>query len=149
MTIKFLLPILAGFSIVLQGTLNRNSASQIGLVSAIFLNAMILLVFSGALWFLMKYEMIGGGATLSAKPFAGIEWWQFLPGICGFLIVFSTPLAIESLGANLTFAAIICTQLAVSMLWDCYTQKSLPSPMSLLGVGVMFVGLVLLMVGRK
>ncbi|WP_415063050.1 DMT family transporter [Bdellovibrio sp.] len=149
MIFKFLLPIVAGISIVLQGTLNRTSASQIGLVSAVFLNALVFLVFSGVFWLAMRFELIGGLTTMSAKPFIDLKWWQILPGVLGFFIVLLTPLAIEFLGANLTFAAIICTQLAVSMIWDSYMEKAPPSPLSLVGVGVMVVGLVLIVVSKK
>ncbi|WII73298.1 DMT family transporter [Bdellovibrio sp. 22V] len=149
MVIKFFLPIVAGLSIVLQGTLNRNSATQIGLVSAILLNAGILLVLAGALWLLMKFQIISGTPALSAKPFMDLRWWQLLPGLCGFLIVFATPMAIENFGANLTFSVIICTQLLVSLFWDSYAQKTPPSWMSLVGVAVMCVGLFILMSSKK
>lgn len=149
MIFKFIFPVLAGVSIVLQGTLNRQIAGQIGLVSAVFLNALVFLVFSGILWLLVRYELISGIPILSAKPLMGLSWWDVLPGLFGFLIVFSTPLAISFLGANLTFAMIICTQLAVSILWDSISNRQAPSVSTLVGVGVMLIGLAILSLGRK
>lgn len=149
MIFKLILPIIAGFSIVLQGTLNRTSATQIGLVSAVFLNALVFLIFSGAFWLAIRFELVGGLSTMSAKTFMDLKWWQILPGVLGFLIVLLTPLSIEFLGANLTFAVIICTQLFVSMLWDSYMEKVSPSPLSLLGVGVMVVGLILIVAAKS
>lgn len=149
MILKLIFPILAGLCIVLQGTLNRHIATQIGLVSAVFLNACVFLLFSALLWVLVKYEVIGGIPLLTARSIDGLRWWDFLPGICGFLIVFSTPLAIGYLGANLTFAVIICTQLAVSLIWDSVANKQAPSISAVAGVVVMLVGLIILSSGRK
>ncbi|MDD3022258.1 MAG: DMT family transporter [Alphaproteobacteria bacterium] len=149
MIFKFIFPILAGISIVLQGTLNRHLATQIGLVSAVFLNALIFLIFSAILWLLVRYELVGGIHLLTARSIEGLKWWDFLPGIFGFLIVFSTPVAITFLGANLTFAVIICTQLAVSVAWDSLVNKQIPPMSTVLGVIVMLVGLVILSSGRK
>lgn len=149
MVFKFLFPIIAGISIVLQGTLNRNLATQIGLASAVLLNALIFLLLSGTLWLLLKFEVIGGISGLSPKSIIGLKWWDFLPGLFGFLIVFSTPLAISYLGANLTFAAIICTQLTLSLVWDSFVNKSLPTLTSVGGVAIMIVGLIVLFSGRR
>lgn len=149
MIFKFIFPILAGISIVLQGTLNRHIATQIGLVSAVFLNALIFLIFSGILWLLVRYELVGSIPFLSARSIEGLKWWDLLPGIFGFLIVFSTPLAISFLGANLTFAVIICTQLAVSVAWDSVVNKQVPPISTAVGVTVMLVGLLILSSGRE
>lgn len=149
MILKFFLPIIVGVSIVLQGTLNRNSATHIGLASAVFLNAVVFLFFSAGFWALIKFNIISGNAIASINPFTDFHWWQILPGCFGFLIVFLVPLAIEYLGANLTFAAIICTQLLVSMIWDFWAHKTTPTLMSLVGVAIMIAGLAVLMLGKK
>lgn len=147
--IKFLLPIVAGLSIVLQGTLNRHSSNYIGLPSVILLNAMIFLFFSAGFWALYKFSGTGGNTDVFGNPFSNFQWWQILPGFFGFLIVFSTPLSIKYLGANSTFAVIICTQLIVSMVWDSYMQKVAPTIMSLVGVAVMVAGLFVLIMGKR
>ncbi len=149
MIFKFIFPILAGLSIVFQGTLNRHIATQVGLVSAVFLNALVFLIFSGILWTLVRYGVLSGVPILSAKPFTGLELLDLIPGIFGFLIVFCTPMAISYLGAPVTFATIICTQLLGSMAIEYYTTKQVPNMSSLLGVIVMLVGLFLLMNGKK
>lgn len=149
MVLNLFLPILAGCSIVLQGVLNRNSSFHIGLVSAIFLNAIVFSVLSGILWIAFKYEYLPEFASLSAKSFTDLQWWQYLPGICGFVIVLCTPLAINFLGANLTFATVIITQLVFSMLWDSFSNKTVPSISNLAGVGIMIVGLIVLMSGKR
>lgn len=147
MILKLLLPVLAGVSIVLQGTLNKNSAQQIGLASAVFLNALVFLVVSAVLWLFIKYN--GVNFFGAAKSLADLKWWQYLPGILGFVIVLSTPLAIHYLGANLTFAVIICTQLAVSLLWDVAVTRTAPSITSLAGLTVMYAGLFILLRGSR
>lgn len=149
MIFKFIFPILAGLSIVFQGTLNRHIATQVGLVSAVFLNALVFLIFSGILWTLVRYGVLSGVPILSAKPFTGLGLIDLIPGIFGFLIVFCTPMAISYLGAPVTFATIICTQLLASMAIEYYTTKQVPNMSSLLGVIVMLLGLFLLMNGKK
>ncbi|MGZ3774108.1 MAG: DMT family transporter [Pseudobdellovibrionaceae bacterium] len=148
MTYKFLLPVVAGLSIVLQGALNRNSSANSDLSSVVFVNAIVFLVFSVVVLALIKFNFINGTAT-PLNPFSNFQWWHVFPGFFGFLIVFSTPLAIEFLGANVTFAVIICTQLVVSMIWDSYVEKRTPTAMSLVGVSVMIVGLAVLMLGKN
>lgn len=149
MTFKFLLPVVVGMSIVLQGALNRNSLTYMSLASVVFLNAIIFLFFSAAFWILTKFNVFSGYPNTSMSLFANFHWWQVLPGCFGFLIVLSTPLAIKYLGANLAFAVIICTQLIVSMTWDSLTQKIVPTVTSLMGISIMIAGLAVLILGRK
>lgn len=149
MTFKFLLPVVVGMSIVLQGSLNRNALAYMSLASVVFLNAIIFLFFSAAFWILTKFNVFSGYPNTSMSLIENFHWWQILPGCFGFLIVLSTPLAIKYLGANLTFAVIICTQLVVSMIWDSLTQKIVPTVTSLMGISVMIAGLAVLIWGRK
>lgn len=149
MDIKFVFPVLAGASIVLQGALNRNSTNHLGLVSVVFLNALVFLCLSSIVWLLFKYNIIGNGFISAEHSFADLRWWQFLPGIFGFLIVFTTPLAIQYWGANSAFAIIICTQLVISLIWDSCVQRKMPAIFSLLGIIVMMGGLGLLILGNK
>ena len=149
MILKLLLPVLAGVSIVLQGTLNKNSAQSLGLASAVLLNALVLVVVSFLFWSVFRaLESSPPSTFLLAKPFVNLSWWQFLPGILGFFIVLTTPLSIRYLGATLTFAIIICTQLAISMFWDSIVAKTLPTLMSVAGLVLMYVGLFVLIRGK-
>lgn len=147
--IKFFFPIIAGISIVLQGALNRNSTTHMGLASAVFLNALVFLFFSGIVWGLFKWNLISGNSQASVDSLADFQWWYILPGIFGCLIVFSTPLAIEYLGANSAFAIIICTQLLASLAWDFIFEKTTPTVLSLTGTLLMIVGLFVLLAGKK
>ncbi len=149
MTLKLLLPLLAGISIVIQGTLNKTSANQLGIASALLLNSLILLVIAIGFWLLMKYSVLSGFGETSSLHFSDLKWWQYLPGILGFVIILSTPLAIQHLGANLTFALIICTQLIISLLWDSLAQKAWPNLISWLGIAVMVSGVLILLAGKK
>lgn len=149
MILKFIFPILAGISIVLQGTLNRQVAAQIGLVSAVVLNAVVFLVFSVLLWVLVKYNFISGLPGQGANAWGELNWWALLPGIFGFIIVFSTPIAIHYLGANLAFSMVICTQLGASLIWDSVAKKTFPSLMTSAGVLVMLLGVLILIFSRK
>lgn len=149
MILKFIFPVLAGLSIVLQGTLNRQVSAQIGLASTVFINGLVFLFFTGAIWFLIRYGFISGGSLFVAKPIETLGWLEILPGIFGCFIVYMTPLSITYLGPNLTFSIIICTQLAVSVLWESIEQKSVPNLATFAGVVVMLLGVFILLNGRK
>lgn len=149
MTLKLLLPLLAGISIVIQGTLNKTSANQLGIASALLLNSLVLLAISIGFWLLMKYSVLSGWGGMTSLSFSDLKWWQYLPGILGFVIILSTPLAIQHLGANLTFALIICTQLIISLLWDSLEQRAWPNLVSWVGVGVMAAGVLILLMGKR
>lgn len=147
MLFKFFLPVVVGMSIVLQGTLNRSSTFHLSLASMILLNSTVFFILSAGFWLLTKVNVLSGG-NLPSDP-SNLQWWQFLPGIFGFVIVLCTPLAIKHLGANITFAIVICTQLFVSMVWDAMMSKHVPSTMSLAGVFIMIVGLGVLISGKN
>lgn len=149
MTLKLLLPLLAGLSIVIQGTLNKTSANQLGIATALLLNSLILLIIAIGFWLLMKYSVLSGWGNTASLSFSELKWWQYLPGILGFVIILTTPLAIQHLGANLTFALIICTQLIISLLWDSLAQKSWPSFSSWMGIAIMMVGVLVLLSGKR
>ena len=139
------MPIVTGFSIVLQGGLNRASASHIGLLSAVLLNAVIFVMFAGLLWFLARMGVLPLVGEMGAGSFKGLSLWQIWPGIFGFLIVLLTPWAIMHLGAGLTFALIIATQLLVSLAWDCLQNQAWPPISSWVGIALVLAGAVILL----
>lgn len=146
---KYLIPLLAGFSIVFQATLNRNSASQIGLVTAIFVNAAVFMVIATVYWLAMRAQWIQGNAILSAKEIELLHWWQVIPGILGFLIVICTPMSIQFFGAATTFSIIVCTQLVLSLIWDSVQSKTFPSVVSLFAMSLIIIGVFILLKFKK
>lgn len=146
---KYLIPILAGFSIVFQATLNRSSASQIGLVTAIFVNAAVFMIVATVYWLAMRAQWINGSEVLSAHKINQLQWWQIIPGILGFFIVICTPLSIQYFGAASTFSIIVCTQMVLSLIWDSFQTKTVPSALSLLAIGFIIVGVFILLKFKK
>ena len=145
MWVYIFLPVITGISIVLQGGLNRASASHIGLLSAVLLNAVLFMVLAGVLWTLARMGALPLVGEMGAGPFKDMSLWQLWPGVFGFLIVLLTPWAIMHLGAGLTFALIIATQLIVSLIWDSLQTQAWPSATSWLGVVLVLSGAVLLL----
>ena len=146
---KYLIPILAGFSIVFQATLNRNSASQFGLVSAIFVNAVVFMILATIYWFAIRLQWINGSEILSAQKIDNLQWWQIIPGILGFLIVICTPMSIQFFGAAATFSIIVCTQMVLSLIWDSVQTKTVPSPISILAMSLIIIGVFILLKFKK
>lgn len=142
---KYFIPVIAGLSIVFQATLNRSSAEQIGLVSAIFINAAVFMIIAGVYWFGVRMNLLPTTETLLAKELVHLQWWQFVPGVLGFFIVICTPMAIQFFGAANTFATIICTQLLVSTLWDSWQKKTMPSLHSVFALILILVGVFILL----
>ena len=56
------------------------------------------------------------------------RWWYFIPGLCGFLIVFGIPYGIIRIGALLTITLMICTQIITSIFWDTFVEQIPLSP---------------------
>ncbi len=140
MGFSILLPLVVGFSIVLQGTLNRAYSGNIGMGSAIFMNGVVFFVASILYWYFNQTANFDWGQ---------ITVWHVLPGIFGFLIVLLTPLSIGAIGATLTFSLIIASQLILSLAIESMQTKSLPSINVLGGVLLLVAGAIVIFTAEK
>lgn len=140
MSFSILLPLIVGFSIVLQGTLNRAYSGNIGMGSAIFMNGVVFFVASIIYWYFNQTVNFNWGQ---------ITLWHVLPGIFGFLIVLLTPLSIGAIGSTLTFALIIASQLILSLAIESLQNKALPSINVLGGVLLLMAGAIVIFTANK
>lgn len=145
MWIYLILPIMTGVSIVLQGGLNRASADQMGLLSAVLLNALVFLVLATTLWALARFGILSLPEQMGAGSFRSLQLWQLWPGLFGFLIVLLVPWSIMHLGAGLTFSLVIATQLIVSILWDSLRGHGLPGTGMWIGIALVLAGAILIL----
>lgn len=144
MGLYLVIPIVAGICIVLQGGLNRLSAGQFGLLSAVLVNALVFVVFSLGLWVGARNGWLPVPESLGANSIRDLRWWQYLPGLFGFLIVLLIPLSIGHLGAGLTFSLVIATQLVASFAWDSYRHQLWPPLAAWVGLGLILAGSIIL-----
>ncbi|MCC7402774.1 MAG: DMT family transporter [Bdellovibrionales bacterium] len=144
MGLYLVIPIVAGICIVLQGGLNRLSAGQFGLLSAVLVNALVFVVFSLGLWIGARNGWLPVPESLGANSIRDLRWWQYLPGLFGFLIVLLIPLSIGHLGAGLTFSLVIATQLVASFAWDSYRHQLWPPLAAWVGLGLILAGSIIL-----
>ena len=130
-------PIILGFVVVLQAGLNKKIAAQWGLSAAVLLNAVVFAILAFAVYALGLWKT---EATVSARS---ISWWYLIPVILGCILVFGGPWAISKWGALLTFILVITAQLLASLLWDIYVENIPVTTLRLAGVGITWVGALL------
>lgn len=135
LSLAILLPLIVGFSIVLQGTLNRIYSGNIGMGSAIFMNGVVFFLASLIYWYFNRtVDFDWSQITFSRVP----------PGLFGFLIVLLTPLSIGYLGVTLTFSLIIASQLILSLMIESFQNKAWPSLTVVAGVVLLTAGVAMI-----
>lgn len=141
-----LLPVIAGFAIVLQSGLNRMVASRLGLATSLLINGIVVLILSILLY-------LWGTRSETANGFAGglfqvkggiqsalIEPRLLISGICGFVIITSIPWSIMRMGAVSSIVIVVASQIAGSLIWDWSMEGLPPSSMKLAGAGLCLLG---------
>jgi uncharacterized membrane protein YdcZ (DUF606 family) len=127
MKFYFLIPALLGLCSALQGICNRKLMTEIGLASAVVINALIVAALAVA-WFLIQRP-----ANI-AETFSGFQWWWIVAGLCGFTIIALTPVSIANLGAATTFALFVVFQVLAGVGWDLFTKGALPQGLQLVSL---------------
>lgn len=115
-------PLLIGGFGVLQNTLNKKIAENIGIPLALIINNLVLLSASLLFFFLLKLLPSESVPPLFQQKsgLSTVGWKILLPGMLGFFIICTAPYAIEKVGATKVFIGIIVAQIVVSMLWDYF-----------------------------
>lgn len=140
-----LLPLLLGGAVLLQGILNRRFGQSWDLSVAILINgkvffALCLILF--ALSRLLPAESLPGllrpgQGEISLKPI------HFIPGLCGFLIVFGIPVALNILGPSRTFVLLVGSQIILGVMAEKWIFDLPVTNLKLLGAGLALTGAVL------
>lgn len=120
----YLMPIMVGIVGVIQGGLNQRLGDKIGLLGAVAMNNAVGFIFSMLLMFGVLYGIGSTKGMFSIDPsgLKSLQWWFWIPGICGFLVVLGIPFSMKSLGATKVFLLIIAAQLVSSILWDFFVE---------------------------
>lgn len=119
---SLLFAMLLGSLMVVQPTLNRLMLDIKGLSVASLINGTVVFALACFAFIIVNFQFMSTPALFRAKESGTFHWWFLLPGICGFLIIFISPMLIRELGAFTTVLALICGQIVTSLLLDATTQ---------------------------
>ena len=136
----YVFPLLAGFCICLQGTMNGHWHTKIGVHFTILVNGVIVAILTG-IFFLLANQTPIDKITSEIRP------WIILNGICGFTILTIAALTFPKIGAASVIVLMVAAQLTAAMAFDHFGVLSLPQhPISaarLIGIAFVTVGVFL------
>jgi len=123
MNANILIPIFIGCVGILQGTINRQVSSHIGVAQATLITNMATVIICALFYFFAKNFQDLLPAIFHVKaPFTTYKWWFIFPPIFGFIIVAGMPFAISKLGAVKVTVGLIGAQMITSVLWDYFVD---------------------------
>jgi transporter family-2 protein len=130
----YFFPLLAGFCVCLQGTINGYWQSRIGVHSAVLVNGIIVAVLA-ALFFLVANQTPIGRITSEIRP------WIVLNGLCGFIILTIAALTFPRIGAASVIVLMVAGQVVTAVAFDRLGILNLPQHSVSMArlVGTMFV----------
>jgi uncharacterized membrane protein YdcZ (DUF606 family) len=113
-------PIFLGLCSVLQNTLNRHLSTKYGLAGIVGINGLVIALCGFAVAIFARFFSDKLSFALSSAGSSGFpaEWWFFIPGIFGFLVIFGLPAGISRLGTLQVFVGFVASQTVCAMLWD-------------------------------
>jgi len=136
----YVFPLVAGFCVCFQGTMNGHWESRIGVHFTILVNGVIVALLTGA-FFLVANQ------TPVAKISSELKPWIVLNGMCGFTILTIAALTFPRIGAASVIVLMVSGQLATAMLFDHFGVLNLPHhPLSvarLAGIACVVLGVFL------
>jgi len=138
-----LFPIFIGVFAVIQATLNRKMGSQMGLNTAVLINAAVFLGCASLVFFLSHFVFAQKIPEFMRLPDSfrfKMHAWYLLPGLFGFLLVLGLPLALSRISASQVFVLLVSTQILTSFIWDITVEKNSIPLLRLIGAALTFIG---------
>ena len=136
----YLFPFIAGTCACLQGMINGQWQSRIGVHYTVVVNAAIVTL-SAVLFFLAGNRMPFQEMAAEIRP------WIMFNGLCGFMIIIIVALTFPKIGAASVVVLMISGQLVTGILLDHFGVFNIPRhPISLvrfLGIAFVFLGVFL------
>lgn len=130
---------------VVQASLNRRIAGQIGLAPAVLLNGAIVAVCAGAFYFAARRGWVPGMVSSDAK----LAWWWLVPGVLGFALITGLPWAIARVGALQVFVVAVAAQMIASLAWDALVEGIPVNALRATGAVVCVAGVALALYGSN
>ncbi|MCY4523756.1 MAG: DMT family transporter [Halobacteriovoraceae bacterium] len=128
-----------GIISIFQAGFNRQMASHIGVVQAVFLGNFITMIIALAVFLCAKQYPHWFSEFFQARSSFEFKWWYSLPGIFGFFIVLGFPFAIYKVGAVKATILLVTAQMMTSFFWDMSVEKIPLTGYKILGL--LFAGL--------
>jgi transporter family-2 protein len=120
---SMLIPLLIGCVSILQGTLNRQVATHIGVAQATLItNAVTFMICIGFYFVVKSMPHLVPEFFQVKAPITTYKWWFILPPIFGFCIIAGMPFAFAKLGAVKVTVLLVAAQMATSVVWDIYVE---------------------------
>lgn len=104
------LAVLMGIALAVQGATNGSLAGRIGLASAVWINALV--VVTGATIFWLASPRVPAAAATPAP------WFLYVGGAYGLVIIAGAAFAFPRLGAGPTTALMVAAQLSTALVLD-------------------------------
>jgi len=142
MILAWLIPVVVGVAVVLQGGFNRQVSQQWGMATTVLVNGVVFLGVALLLWAIMKLRPdFLPREFLPPENGGAVAPWRFiLPGVFGVLIVIGLPWAITRLGALGAILILLVTQLVVSIIWDALVEGVPVQPLRVAGTVLALAG---------
>ena len=136
----YVFPLLAGFCVCFQGTMNGHWHTKLGVHFTILVNGVVVAILT-AIFFLFANQ------TPIDKIVSEVRPWIVLNGLCGFTILTIAALTFPKIGAASVIVLMIAAQLTAAIAFDHFGVLNLPqqpiSSVRLLGVAFVVVGVLL------
>ena len=142
MNFVWMVPVVVGLAVVLQGGFNRQVSAHWGLATTVLVNGIVFLVVSLLLWGAMKLrpDFLPREFLPPEQGGAVAVWRVILPGVFGVVIVTGLPWAITRMGALGAVLVLLVTQLVVSMVWDAVVEGVPVQPLRVVGAALALAG---------
>lgn len=145
-----LLPIILGCVGILQGAVNGQISSTIGVAQATLITNIGTVIICVAFYFLVRsYAHLFPDFFQIKAPLTTYKWWYVIPPIFGFIIVAGMPLAIAKLGAVKVTVGLIAAQMITSVLWDLLVEGISLNVMKLVGIVFAFLSVAFITAAKQ
>lgn len=145
-----LLPIGLGVIGILQGAINRQVSTYIGVAQATLITNVVTVFLCMALYLYTKNYAETMPSIFQIKaPLTTYKWWFIFPPIFGVLIVAGMPYAIFELGAVKVTVGLIAAQMVTSVLWDIYVEDINLNLMKIAGIVFAFISVVFITLSKQ
>lgn len=136
------IPIAIGFSVVIQGFLNRQIGLNWGLSAAVLLNAVVFFLPCLALYLWTRWtsQPLPPFLQFPAEITSSISWWYLIPGLCGFFIVVGIPISLFQVGPSKTFIILIVSQIVFSLALEKLISGHTPGFLKIAGALIAVLG---------
>lgn len=128
------IPFLLGALGILQGAINRVISQETGYNIQILVTCIVALLLSFTLYFMAKLVPNSVPDFYQITSGFKFKWYYVFPGIFGFFIISTIPVAIEKFGALKVTVGIVAAQMITSVLWDLYIEKLNLTPLKIVGI---------------